>query len=208
MDNRKRKSRRGLRHDGCPQQGPGPRQTNAQRHQRAGSRRRRGDVVAAHAGHLRGGAPARRRRNGAAGHIALVVGRRRRPVDQLFAAGAGHPANPFAGRRLAAAGLEFRILRRLPDGGSRQSATVHRKHDHGGASVVQGSDLEKPRAHGPAVGDRAGGEFHRHAGRGDFLHLHAGAAGRSAAGNAGTSAATCSASAGGRWSSAAFHRAS
>ena len=59
-----------------------------------------------------------------------------------------------------------------------------------------------------AVGNRAGGEFRRHAVRGGVLHLHARAAGKPPARHARPSAATCSTSAGGPWPSAASRRAS
>ena len=63
----------------------------------------RGPVEPAHADHLRGRAPPRRGGDGAAGHLAVVVGYRRRHIDQLLPALPGAPADAPAGRAVAAA---------------------------------------------------------------------------------------------------------
>src|ERR1051326_8586574 len=78
-----------------------PRGSRGGRRHRTRGGTRRGTRDAEHAGDLRSGASDGRGGNGPAGRLAVVVGHRRRIVDQLLAARAGDPAKPPAERALA-----------------------------------------------------------------------------------------------------------
>ncbi len=140
-------------------------------------------------------------------HFAVVVGRGGGTLDQLLAAVAGDPDNTSAGRTLAAAGRELRLLHRLHHGGALAPATVHRKHDHRGFAGRSRCDVRQYGTYGAALGDRARSQSSRHIVRGIVLHLHARAVGRRLQRNAGDQPKICLASAGGRWSSAPLPRA-
>jgi len=84
----------------------------------------------------------------------VVVGRRGRDVDQLFAVGLGHSAGSFAGRAMASLDHRLGLSRRVRHGRDVAAAAVHRNHGDGGAAGDRQVQCRKSYAIGPHVGDR------------------------------------------------------